>query len=147
VPVLQKVVDQCTDPNAQGVLEKCPPITMYTGAEQSNCRLPAQVNEQVAGFLPALPGCNPVSPGPGPAPSNPTCAGQTVATIGSGPSYFTDVTAKGWSYAGCATDGDTRTLGDKTTIYSSGVGDKMTVEYCINFCSGYTYAGLEYAGE
>jgi hypothetical protein len=119
---------------------------MYTGAEQSSCRLPPQIYEQVAGFLPALPGCNPVTSGPGPAPKA-DCSGQTPAQIGSGPATFTDVSSKGWGYVGCASDGNPRTLSGKTTVYSAGVAAKMTVEYCIDMCKDFTYAGLEYGGE
>jgi hypothetical protein len=147
VNVLQRVVDECTDPAAQGSLDACAAITQFTGAQQNACRLPSSFNEKVAGVLPALPGCNPVQPGPAPA-TKATCAGQVDPVAGSGSSmYFTDVTSKGWAYAGCGTDGDPRTLTDKTTLYTAGAGDKMTVEYCIDYCKGYTYAGLEYAGE
>ena len=146
MPTLQNVVNDCDDLSAQGVLSACSAITTYTAQQQSDCRLPPQINEQVAGLLPALPGCNPVSPGPGVAPNIPVCAGAVAATIGSGPQYFTDMTSEGWAYAGCATDGSPRTLPDKTSVYSSG-SDAMTVEGCISFCSGYAYAGLEYGGE
>jgi hypothetical protein len=127
-------------------LDACSAITQFTGAEQNSCRLPSSLNEAVRGYLPTLPGCNPVFAGPGAAPKA-TCPGQAVVTIGSGLSYFTDVTSLGWGYQGCATDGSTRSLTDKTTLYTAGAGDTMTVEKCLSFCQGYTYAGLEYAGE
>jgi len=77
-----------------------------------------------------------------------TCDGQSNPTVGSGSSmYFTDETSKGWSYLGCGTDGDTRTLSDKMTLYTAGLGEKMTVDFCLDYCKGYTYAGLEYASE
>jgi hypothetical protein len=147
VGVLQKVVDQCDNLADQGVLEKCNAITTFTGAEQASCRLPAQISEKVAGYLPALPGCNPVTPGPEPANANPSCPGQSKATITSGSNYFTDATSQGWAYQGCAIDGSTRTLNDKTTLYASGAADTMTVEKCLTFYQGSTYAGLEYGGE
>ena len=96
--------------------------------------------------MPTLPGCNPISPAPGPAPKA-TCSGQAQATIGGAANYFTDETANGWAYQGCASDGSTRTLSDKMSLYMAGVGATMTVEWCLNFCQGYTYAGLEYAQE
>ncbi|KAF2667566.1 WSC-domain-containing protein [Microthyrium microscopicum] len=146
IGVLQNVVDQCDDLSAQGVVDACSAVTQFTQAEQNACRLPSQINEQVAGYLPALPGCNPVTPGPGPAAAA-SCPGAVRAVIGSGPSYFTDATSKGWAFQGCATDGSTRTLTDKTTLYTAGAGDTMTVETCLTFCQGYTFAGLEYGQE
>jgi hypothetical protein len=139
-------VDNCNDPSAQGVLDACSAITQFDGSEQSTCKLPSQINEKVEGYLPALPGCNPVTPGPGAATTKPTCTGAQ-ATIGSGANYFTDETSNGWAYQGCASDGNTRTLSDKQSLYMAGVGSTMTVEWCLNFCQGYTYAGLEYAQE
>jgi hypothetical protein len=146
VSVLQKVVDTCDDLNAQGSLSACPAITQFTGAQQNQCRKPSSLNEVVAGYLTELPGCNPVYAGPGSAPK-PSCPGKAEVTIGAGSNYFTDVTSSGWAYQGCATDANPRSLTDKTTLYSAGVGDTMTVEKCMTYCKGYTYAGLEYAGE
>jgi hypothetical protein len=146
VPTLQKVVDECDNLADQGVIEKCGAITIFTNAEQATCRIPAKIDEKLAGFLPALPGCNPVSAGPD-AAAPPTCTDQKVATIGSGPKYYTDVTSKGWGYIGCGVDGDPRTLNDKTSIYGAGVADTMTVEVCADFCKGYKYFGLEFGQE
>jgi hypothetical protein len=149
VPTLQSIVDNCADVNNQGTLESCPVIQQYTTQEQNNCRLTPQINEQVKGTLTALPGCNPVSSGPAAAEKNPICTGQTAAVIGSVAAPFTDVSAtKGWSYVGCGTDNNNpRTLNDKQSIYLAGAGDAMTVEWCMDFCSGYKYAGLEYASQ
>jgi hypothetical protein len=149
VPTLQTITDTCTNDAAFGTLDACPVVQQFTSAEQNNCKLAPQIDEKVAGVLTALPGCNPVTTGPAAAPANPVCSGQTPATIGQAASYFTDVTVtKGWSYVGCGTDsGNPRTLGDKSSVYMSGVGDTMTVEWCIDFCAGYTYAGLEYASQ
>jgi hypothetical protein len=68
--------------------------------------------------------------------------------IGQGATYYTDLTvSKGWSYVGCASDGNPRTLTDKTSIYMGGFGDTLTVEKCVDWCAGYKYAGLEYASQ
>lgn len=150
VPVLQTIIDTCKDNTKFGSIDKsaCPIIEQFTNAEQNNCRLPPHVDEPVAGKLAALPGCNPVTRGPEPANPNPVCDGYVPPIIGQGATYYTDLTAfKGWSYVGCASDGSTRTLKDKTSIYMGGVGDSMTVQWCIDWCAGYKYAGLEYASQ
>jgi hypothetical protein len=147
VPTLQAVVDQCNNDAAFGTLDACPPIanSQFTSDEQNSCKLAPQVDEKVVGLLPALPGCNPVTSGPEPA-ANAECPGQTPATIGQAATYFTDVTvSKGWAYLGCGTDSTgTMTLNDKSTLYEA---VQMTVEYCVDFCAGYTYAGLEYGSQ
>lgn len=146
VQALQDIVDTCTDDNAFGSLEACSIVQKFTDAEQNNCRLPPHIDEQVAGKLPALPGCNPVSRGPEPADPNPVCDGYVPPVIGQGATYYTDLTtSKGWGYAGCAADGDPRTLADKTSIYSAGFGDDLTVEKCADWCAGFKYFGLEYS--
>jgi hypothetical protein len=151
IPTLQSIVDTCTDDAAFGSIDKsaCPPVDQFTSDQQNACKLPPMVDEQTAGHLPALPGCNPITSGPEEAPKIPTCAGQTAGTITTAETYFTDLTvSKGWAYVGCGTDaGSPRTLTDKSTQYMSGVGDTMTVEYCVGFCDGYTYAGLEYGSQ
>lgn len=108
-----------------------------------------QIDEPVKGLLTALPGCNPVSNGPAAASANPVCTGQSAAVIGSAAVPFTDVlSTKGWGYVGCGTDDNNpRPLNDKQSIYLAGVGDNMTVEWCMDFCAGYKYAGLEYASQ
>jgi hypothetical protein len=148
VPTLQTIVDTCTDLNAQGQLTACSIIQQFTDAEQNACRLAPQVNEQVRGTLPALPGCNPVTSGPAAAPKG-VCSGQTAAVIGPEVAPFTDVSAtKGWGYVGCGADNmNPRPLNDKSTQYLANAGTNMTVENCMDFCDGYTYAGLEYASQ
>ncbi|KAF2432321.1 WSC-domain-containing protein [Tothia fuscella] len=146
IDTLQAVTDTCTNDAAFGSTEKkdCPPIDKFTDDQQNACKIPPQIDEVVAGQLKALPGCNPVTHGPEPASKNPSCDGQTTGAITTAATYYTDITiTKGWSYVGCGSDGGSpRTLGDKSTQYMSGVS--MTVEYCVDFCSGYKYAGLEY---
>lgn len=147
VPTLQAVVDTCTNDALFGATDSvsCPPITSFTSDQQNACKLPSQIAESVVGNLATLPGCNPVTHGPEPVLTPPTCAGQVPATIGAPETYFTDLTASlGWAYQGCATDGSTRTLDAKTSIYLADVGATMTVEYCVGFCAGYAYAGVEY---
>jgi hypothetical protein len=150
IETLKSIVETCTDDSQFGSIDKsaCPPIDQFTSDEQNACKLPPQIDEQVAGKLPALPGCNPVTHGPEPASPNPVCDSYTQPTIGQAATYYTDITVtKGWSYLGCGSDGSTRTLTDKSSVYMAGVGDTMTVEYCVDFCAGYKYAGLEYASQ
>ncbi|KAF2102406.1 WSC-domain-containing protein, partial [Rhizodiscina lignyota] len=152
VEALQQVTDQCNSDAAFGSTAKsdCPPIDEFTSDEMMNCKVPSQVDEPIRGVLSKLPGCNPVQYGPAPAKMA-TCSG-VVTTISSDTQVedatFTDETGKGWSYVGCATDSSTtRTFDGATTIYSAGVGDTMTVDYCLNFCKDYTYAGIEYGSQ
>ncbi|KIW03592.1 uncharacterized protein PV09_05346 [Verruconis gallopava] len=150
IDTLQAIVDTCTDDSKFGSIDKsaCPPIDQFTTDQQNACKLPPQIDEQVAGALPALPGCNPVTRGPEPAPLHPTCEGYTAPTIGQAATYYTDLTvSKGWAYMGCGSDGSTRTLDGKQSVYMAGFGDDMTVEKCVDWCAGYQYAGLEYASQ
>ncbi|GAB7352366.1 hypothetical protein MBLNU459_g2805t1, partial [Dothideomycetes sp. NU459] len=142
VDVLQKAVDTCN--NDSGALSDCDVFEFFTNEESQACIVPPRVHEQVTGVLDSLPGCNPVTKGPGEAPySYPNCP---VATIGAFEQYFTDVTASlQYEYIGCGSDqGSNRTF--QAASESTG---SMTVETCVKYCSGkgYTYAGLEYASQ
>ena len=125
------------------------PSTHFTFREQGEtqaCKLPSQINEQVNGILPALPGCNPITPGPAAAVPVSNCpvtkiTGPTAASLG-----YTDLTkSKGWKYIGCGIDD----AGSRTLNVAQTSGNSMTIETCVDFCKskGTKYAGLEYSGE
>lgn len=149
VPTLQAVTDQCNDLSAFGATDKahCPPIDEVSNDEQTACKVPSQIDEPVRGLLKRLPGCNPIQEGPGYGKKahcrwvkNEISSNTQVEDA-----TFTDVTHEGWSYIGCANDSATaRTLDGPTTMYSAGASDTMDVSQCLDFCKGYTYAGLEY---
>ncbi|KAF2867803.1 hypothetical protein BDV95DRAFT_502105 [Massariosphaeria phaeospora] len=142
VDVLQKAVDTCTDNSGQ--VEKCGAVTMFTPDECKACKIPSVIDEPVDGILKALAGCNKISAGPEYAAPPKDCA--STAAIGAAAQNFVDLTStKKWAYTGCGTDKyDKRTFTGKSTT-----GDDMTVEKCVDFCSGagFTYAGLEYGRE
>ncbi len=61
------IYDESCGDSAGGRLELCNPFKpYYQSADASNkcAGIPSVVNEQVAGVLPKLPGCNPIQPGP-----------------------------------------------------------------------------------
>ncbi|KAL4930445.1 DUF1996 and WSC domain-containing protein [Aspergillus undulatus] len=143
VPVLQHALDTCDDPN--GIIENCAALELYGDEVTEGCMLEPSIDEQVSGWLDALPGCNPVQPGPDDAKSITTCSAPTA--IDRPQHYYTDVTGSlNWAWIGCARDNvdDQRVLSE-----SSSTGDDMTVQKCIQTCreNGYIYAGLEYARE
>ncbi|KAF9882417.1 WSC domain-containing protein [Colletotrichum karsti] len=142
IPVLQSAIKTCTDDS--GVLEKCGVFQFFDDETRKGCRVPVKVNEPVSGQLSALPGCNPVQPGPANAQPQSGCGATTQI---SQPQWrYKDVTSTlKYKYLGCARDpsGQGRTLSARKT------SDTMTVEFCVKYCNdqGYQYAGLEYAKE
>lgn len=141
VGVLQKAVTNCND--ASGDMTVCPYFDFFTTAESQACSIPTYVDEDIDGPMSALPGCNPVTNGPGQA-SNGYATCKDFPTIALDTSYFTDVTKSlGYEYIGCGSDSTSaRTF---TGAYQA--TSTETVEMCVKFCKagGYTYAGLEYA--
>ncbi|KAK0835774.1 hypothetical protein LTR73_000273 [Friedmanniomyces endolithicus] len=139
---LQSAIDTCT--SNSGSLSDCPVFDdLYSDAECQACKLPPQVNEATTGNLTTLPGCNPVSNGPGHETPITNCA---VTPIGSPTQYFTDVTSSlGWEYVGCAND----SLSERTFQGSSSGSASMTVETCIASCKagGFSLAGLEFGSQ
>ncbi|KAG9658955.1 WSC domain protein, partial [Aureobasidium melanogenum] len=138
VPTLQEATNTCN--NDSGLITDCPVFDFFTNAESQACVLAPTIDEAVTGELAKLPGCNPVTYGPGEAPHHE--AGCTDnATLGYSPVYYQNVT--GWDYVGCAPDSvSSRTLNGSTYMSSD-----MTVESCLSYCKGkgLNYAGLEYA--
>ncbi|RPB22743.1 WSC-domain-containing protein [Terfezia boudieri ATCC MYA-4762] len=138
--ILQKAVDGCNADS--GLVEACPYFTFFDKDIQKDCHILPRVDEQTSGWMDKLPGCNPIQAGPGKATPQANCGATTV--IGEPKKTYSDMSAKGWSYDGCAIDRlDSRTLPIRT-------GDNdMTIEKCIDYCvsKGQTYAGLQYSNE
>lgn len=140
---LQQAVTQCTADS--GNVEDCPVFDFFTDEFSEGCKIPAEVDEVVSGVLAALPGCNPIQPGPEVAVQQSGCGATT--TIGPALLPYVDLTvSKGFEYIGCGTDVafQTRTLSGASTA-----GPNMTVEYCVDYCvgEGFSIAGVEYTDE
>ncbi|KAI8943290.1 hypothetical protein NX059_001310 [Plenodomus lindquistii] len=144
--VLQDAIDTCDD--SSGAVEKCAAVSMYTPTQCNACKIPVTVREDTGGVLEELPGCNPVTPGPDPAPK-PIC--NDGVTLGSWGRNHVDFTSKGWAYVGCGTDdvGNRAFSNPNAWTYSS----NMSVETCIAHCTDtvsspqFTYAALENGNE
>ncbi|KAI0474339.1 WSC domain-containing protein [Xylaria cf. heliscus] len=144
IPTLQKAINECNA--ASGNIEECSAFKLRDDDDMASCKVFPRVHEAVSGVLQALPGCNPVQPGPGPATQQSGCR-DDAAQIGDPMLPFTDVSHKlGWKYVACAKDpaGQSRTLPDVSLDQPD-----MTVEKCIAACDakGYKYAGLEYRSQ
>ncbi|KAL1953046.1 hypothetical protein VTO42DRAFT_3739 [Malbranchea cinnamomea] len=143
VPTLQKAIDTCDDPD--GDITKCSPIHLYPDTVTQGCLLEPSIEEKTDGWLDALPGCNPVQPGPQDAEVVTDCGAPTE--IGSPQHYYTDVTESlGWAWIGCAVD---NAGGQRILTGSSFRGADVTVERCIQQCKadGFSIAGVEYSEE
>ncbi|CAA7262735.1 unnamed protein product [Cyclocybe aegerita] len=75
---LQRAMDQCTD--LGGAPEGCRALTIVNDATINRCTQPEAVNERTSGYLPALPGCNPIQNGPAQATMPASC--DAVSTTG-----------------------------------------------------------------
>lgn len=140
VSVLQEAVDTCNDDS--GLITDCAVFEFFTDEQSQACIVPTQVDEQVYGYLDALPGCNPVQAGPEEATAEACAAG----VIGPFKQYFTDVTATlGWEYIGCGSD----STSGRTLTGSDEFTNSVDVETCIDYCEGlgYTIAGMEYSSQ
>ncbi|KAH9885182.1 WSC domain-containing protein [Xylariomycetidae sp. FL2044] len=139
--VLQKAIDECTDPS--GVVEKCGAFTFRADEDMTGCKVAPRVAEETTGVLAALPGCNPIQAGPEPAIPHDGCGAPTE--IGDPVLPYTDVQKRlGWKWLACAKDpaGESRTLDG----FSADQKD-MTVDLCVKMCGdkGFAYAGVEYS--
>ena len=156
--VQARAVSNCLASSGSGQIEDCPDLKASNDPNAgSNCPLqPALVDEQIAGVLQAIPGCNPPTSGPGPATQQ-ACPGkliaQNITTDGQTrqvpvPGNTTATLSSGSKiiYQGCfSDDGGSRALSKATYADSS----SMTTESCGNFCQskGYSVFGTEYASE
>ncbi|CBX98892.1 hypothetical protein LEMA_P081310.1 [Plenodomus lingam JN3] len=147
VAVLQNAIDTC--PDNSGAVENCRAVTMFTPEQCNACKIPTTVREETAGMLDKLPGRNPVTPGPDPAPYLP-CSDDTVA-LGHWTTNFIDLTAEGWAYLGCGTDDVANRALPAPNAWT--YNPNMTVESCITHCTAssssksFTYAALENGNE
>ncbi|GAW13066.1 hypothetical protein ANO14919_024440 [Xylariales sp. No.14919] len=143
IPTLAKAIRECTA--ASGVIEECGAFQLRSDDDMKACRVAPRVDEAVGGVLRALPGCNPVRAGPGPAVAPANC--RDGARIGDPVLPFTDVAEKlGWKYVACAKDpqGQARTLPGASLDQPD-----MTVEACVAACGaqGFAFAGVEYRSQ
>ncbi|KAI1613238.1 WSC domain-containing protein [Exophiala viscosa] len=140
--LLQNAIDQCTAES--GNVEDCPLFKLIPDAQAEGCKIEPEVDEQVSGFMSALPGCNPVQSGPAEATVKTGC-GATTTISPSNATFFTDLTSQGWSYTGCGTDN----YSNRILTGASESNSNMTNEVCIAFCEskGFTVAGTEYSDE
>ncbi|KAK7510465.1 uncharacterized protein IWZ02DRAFT_39953 [Phyllosticta citriasiana] len=85
--VLGKAMKTCNIGESGEPLSNC--FEVNTDAERNACSQPAVVDEKVDGWLPALPGCNPIQKGPEKATAvancnvNPTINGKAIPTAAS----------------------------------------------------------------
>ncbi|GLI75920.1 hypothetical protein PoHVEF18_004186 [Penicillium ochrochloron] len=138
VEVLQDAINTCND--GGGDITKCEPIHMQPDWVTDGCIVERSIDEQVDGWLDALPGCNLIQDGPSDAHVVTGCNAPTQ--IGQPLHYYTDLTGKGWQWMGCTQDnvGGVRALTGSMT----GISD-MTPEKCVDVCNaaGYSIAGVE----
>ncbi|OTA98734.1 hypothetical protein M426DRAFT_76813 [Hypoxylon sp. CI-4A] len=153
--VLAEALSVCAnDDSFNGQISYCAPLAKsQTPYYASNCpERQSIVNEQVSGMLDCLPGCNVVTDGPESA-AQLICPDDTPTV--------NDITEEGpfamfepaisqvlsgttFTFAGCISDGSTRTLSGYSFEASN-----MTIEACTSTCKtkGYPFAGLEYSKE
>ncbi|KAL2798642.1 hypothetical protein BJX66DRAFT_36175 [Aspergillus keveii] len=144
IDILQEALDTCDDMN--GDIKNCAALTLYEDYMTEGCLLEPSIPEPVSGWLPSLPGCNPIQPGPADAQTTKNCT-TAPTEIDIPQHYYTDVTSTlEWAWIGCTRD---NVDGQRVLPEASTSADDMTVQKCIAFCDGegYTYAGLEYSRE
>jgi hypothetical protein len=98
IPTLKKAIDECNA--ASGNIEECAALELYSNKETDDCMVANSIKEQTEGWMPKLPGCNPIQPGPGKAVPPPPCGAPT--TIGTKQVFYSDMSSKGWEHVGCA---------------------------------------------
>jgi hypothetical protein len=135
--LLQQAMTKCTDQSGQ--LSACSVLHARSEQDMNDCAQPPRVDETTMGWVPQLPGCNPIQAGPGRATSPSGCGAPTTTEPMSAVSFLKqDIT--GWQAVGCAAapSGQALLTGGSTT--DSG----MTVEKCLNSCAtkGMKFAGL-----
>ncbi|KAF2195177.1 WSC-domain-containing protein [Zopfia rhizophila CBS 207.26] len=140
--VLQKALDKCVDGHPN-----CPAEVFgefRSQGEAQACKLPSIIDEQTAGVIEELPGCNPVTTVSEPAAPKVNCLAPKILATSRNKEYI-DLTSKGWKYIGCGKDD----AGKRTLNKAQTSSDDMTVEMCIDFCKSKSaeYAGLEYSGQ
>ena len=155
--VQSQAVASCLASSGSGQIEDCPVLNASNDPNSpSNCPLqPALVDEQIAGSLNALPGCNPPTSGPGRVnqqlcpgkllPPTTSTDGQTRQAPTPGSTMTTLSSGSKAVYAGCYIDQGPRALSGAS--YTDGTS--MTTSSCGAFCQskGFNIFGTEYAAE
>lgn len=135
---LKKAMSQCTDQGGQ--ISSCSVLTSRSEQELNDCAIPNRVDEDLDGWITALPGCNTVQSGPGRATMSSGC-GAPTDILAQNTVTFLEKNISGWTPVGCASENNGETLlsGARTTITG------MTVEKCLNYCGqqSQTYAGIK----
>ncbi|KAF2087626.1 WSC-domain-containing protein, partial [Saccharata proteae CBS 121410] len=131
--VLENAMKNCDIGESGRPLSEC--FDVYTDDERNACSVGQLVNEDVSGWLDALPGCNPLQDGPSMAVMKTGCGDDATLAVGGLPS--------GWTSSGCYTDALTpRSLSGITFAWW---GEAMTSTGCANYCAnqGFSIAGTE----
>ncbi|CBF73423.1 hypothetical protein AN7870.2 [Aspergillus nidulans FGSC A4] len=143
IDVLQDAINTCHDEG--GDIRQCEPITLQEDWVTDGCILERSIHEQIDGWLDALPGCNPIQPGPEDAKPVTGCGAPTA--IGEPLHYYTDLTSShGWEWVGCTQD---NVGGERILTGSSAGTSDMTPATCVEKClaDGYSFAGVENSNE
>jgi len=131
------------DKNPTGVVESCSSFDNSNSPDSAaRCteRSPVYPCEQVRGVLPSLPGCTTNgSTITCSASIKPTCP-AVYSTLGLSASPGNDQ----YSHIGCYTEAAS---GRALTGARYDANTSMTVDSCLDFCAGSTYAGVEYGQE
>ncbi|KAK8173458.1 hypothetical protein IWX90DRAFT_380644 [Phyllosticta citrichinensis] len=140
--VLGNAMKTCNIGESGEPLSNC--FEVNTDAERNACSQPAVVDEKVDGWLPALPGCNPIQKGPDRATASSGSNGGSQDSHGSMPSASSLTLPASWSSAGCYSDAvSPRSLSGETFAW---FGEKMTATGCANHCAskGFSISGVEF---
>ncbi|KAF4975873.1 hypothetical protein FZEAL_7396 [Fusarium zealandicum] len=147
--VLKDAIKKCINNDSiGGSVAKCPPLAVsQTPYFSDNCpEMDPLIDEPIRGLLDALPGCNPVQPGPeraSPVACDLKPAINDLGDAGLGTIFKPAVGDKvgAWAYFGCATEGVGFRALNKYAVSSNA----MTIEYCTASCKaqGYLLAGME----
>jgi hypothetical protein len=148
--VLNQAMQTCTD--SSGQVSACKNLHTRSIQDMNDCAIAARVDERVDGCkysafclritdtdtlsagLSALPGCQPVQPGPARATPVSGCGAPTATQKPGDVSFLKKI--DGWQAVGCAASSS---FSGQATTSSS-----MTVESCLNTCVGKNmkFAGL-----
>ncbi|CAG7855277.1 SubName: Full=Related to glyoxal oxidase {ECO:0000313/EMBL:CCA74889.1} [Serendipita indica DSM 11827] len=141
IAALQRALDKCTQDS--GRIEDCAgDLELQDDSLMKDCINPTRVAENTLGWLPALPGCNPVTYGPGRA--SPQACPTVPSILSLDQVGFEKKDVPFWDPVGCAKDDlNNRLLPRKFS------DPAMTIEMCGNLChnNGYTYAGAQWGVE
>ncbi|POY74300.1 hypothetical protein BMF94_2493 [Rhodotorula taiwanensis] len=156
--VLQEAIDTCTSDS--GVIQECDVFDLYDSS--ATCHRTPDVDENVLGLLPSLPGCNPVV---GFGPEAGRCTSPTTPKVLTGVPYtggappagtvvapdqpsvllsYVSKAGQNWTYVDCYSD-----LVPGRALPNGLSNPAQTVEGCLEACNGkgYAFCGVEYHGE